>query len=350
MPIGNKIKVLVVDDSAIVRAILREALLADPNIGTVLTAPDAYIAYRKIMTEHPDVLTLDLEMPGMDGLTFLRKLMQSHPMPVVVISSLTQSNSLPTLEALRLGAVEVLPKPGGPYSVGELKQRLAAIVCTAATARPRMDGAPTPPAVASRSARFSPSSVIAIGASTGGVRAIEEVLCGLPTNCPGIVIVQHIPAAFSGSFAQRLDQVCPIRVKQAADCDRVEPGLALVAPGDHHLLLRRSASGGYVVRLWDGPPVCFQRPSVDVLFSSVAEAGGANAIGVLLTGMGTDGANGLLEIRRAGGQTLVQDQASCVIFGMPKEAIRKGAACQVISLNRIAAAIQSHADHLVSSV
>lgn len=338
---GRKINVLVVDDSAIVRNILRDALSAHPSIGSVSTAPDAYVARNKILAERPDVVTLDLEMPRMDGLTFLRKLMEHNPVPVIVISSIAQNHSEPAMEALGLGAVEVLPKPGGPYSVGDLKRDLPAKVIAAAQARLRREApVSTPGAHQPEKNQFDPSAVIAIGASTGGVQAIEEVLRGLAPNCPGVVIALHIPAGFSASLAARMNRICPIRVQEAADQDAVAPGLALIAPGDRHLRLRRGPSG-YCVTLWDGPAVCFQRPSVDVLFDSVAETAGAHGVGVLLTGMGADGANGLLRMRQGGARTIAQNRESCVIFGMPKEAIRIGAADQVLPLDRIAGAAQA---------
>ncbi len=342
----RKIRVLIVDDSAIVRKMLAEALAAEPDLEVVGTAPDPYVARDKILNLRPDVLTLDIEMPRMDGLTFLKKLMRFHPLPVIVISSLAQSSSQTALEALQCGAVEVLAKPGGPYSVGELKQDLPQKVRAAAqarlgvaqarfsSARPQSSvAAPATPLVFSGAAG---STVIAIGASTGGTEAIREVLMGLPANMPGIVIVQHIPPVFSLAFANRLNDLCKLRVKEAADGDRVAAGLALVAPGNFHMTLRR-AGGEYRVEIRDGPRVCYQRPSVDVLFESVAEAAKADAIGALLTGMGADGAQGLLKMKRAGARTIAQDEASSVVFGMPREAIRLGAVDRVLPLDKVAA-------------
>jgi two-component system, chemotaxis family, protein-glutamate methylesterase/glutaminase len=343
----QRIKVLVVDDSAIVRKILTEAISAEKDLEVVGAAPDPYIARDKILALQPDVLTLDIEMPRMDGLTFLHKLMHYHPLPVVVISSLGQASCHATFEALRLGAVEVLAKPGGPYSVGELRTHLAAKIRAAAVARLRHPAAeapaasPEPPAPAPAFA-YRPGTVIAIGASTGGTEAIPEVLKRLPADGPGVVITQHIPPVFSRAFAERLNQTCPMEVKEAADGDEVTAGRALVAPGNFHMVLRRS-NGGYRVQVKDGPPVCYQRPSVDVLFSSVAEAAGDRAIGVLLTGMGSDGAQGMLRMKTAGARTIVQDEVSCVIFGMPREAIRIGAAGRVVPLQRIAAVIATQA-------
>jgi len=345
------IRTLIVDDSAIVRKILSEALAGEPDIEVVGTAPDPYVARDKILALNPDVLTLDIEMPRMDGLTFLKKLMEYHPMPVIVISSLGQASCQAALEALHSGAVEVLAKPGGPYSVGELRLGLAAKIRAAAAARLRTRP-PTPaaaspaalqparPGLTVRQDGFDLTKVVAIGASTGGTEAIAEVLKHIPDNCPGIVIAQHIPANFSRAFAERLDRICPMAVKEAADGDELAPGLALVAPGNFHMLLRKRP-GGYFVSVKDGPRVCYQKPSVDVMFRSVAEAAGARAVGVLLTGMGADGAAGMLQMKQAGARTIAQDEASCVVFGMPREAIRLGAADHVQSLTNIPAAILS---------
>ncbi len=339
MAADRKIRVLIVDDSAIVRKMLAEALAAEPDLEVVGTAPDPFVARDKILSLRPDVLTLDIEMPRMDGLTFLKKLMRFHPLPVIVISSLAQSSSQAALEALQCGAVEVLAKPGGPYSVGELKQDLPQKVRAAASARvgkakPQLPvSTPAPPLVLSGA---SSSTVIAIGASTGGTEAIREVLTGLPANMPGILIVQHIPPVFSLAFANRLNDLCRLRVKEAADGDRVTAGLALIAPGNFHMTLRRSG-GEYRVVIQGGPRVCYQRPSVDVLFESVAQVAKADAIGAILTGMGSDGAQGMLKMKRAGARTVAQDEASCVVFGMPREAIRAGAVDRIVPLDRVAA-------------
>jgi two-component system, chemotaxis family, protein-glutamate methylesterase/glutaminase len=339
----TKTRVLIIDDSAIVRKLLSEALSEERDIEVVGTAPDPFVARDKILALKPDVLTLDIEMPRMDGLTFLKKLMHYRPMPVVVISSLGQAGCQATMEALRLGAVEVLGKPGGPYSVGELRLDLAAKIRAAAAARLRQVPAepapgtepPSPPKV------FDASRVIAIGASTGGTEAIQGVLTRMPANSPGIVITQHIPPVFSLAFANRLNEICPMEVKEARDGDTLAAGRVLIAPGNFHMLLRRSPDGGFRVTVQDGPRVCYQRPSVDVMFSSVAEAASAHAVGVLLTGMGSDGARGMLKMKQAGARTIAQDEASCVVFGMPREAIRLGAADQVAPLSRIPAAILS---------
>src|SRR5579862_2420922 len=289
---GRKIRVLIVDDSAIVRKMLSEALAAEADLEVVGTAPDPFVARDKILSLRPDVLTLDIEMPRMDGLTFLKKLMRFHPLPVIVISSLGQSSSQTALDALQCGAVEVLSKPGGPYSVGELKQDLPQKVRAAAharvgTAKPVL-AAPTPPAPLVLSGA-STSTVIAIGASTGGTEAIREVLTAMPANAPGILVVQHIPAVFSLAFANRLNDLCKLRVKEATDGDQLTAGVALIAPGNLHMTLLR-AGGEYRVSVQSGPRVCFQRPSVDVLFESVAKVAKGDAIGALLTGMGSDGA------------------------------------------------------------
>lgn len=339
----SRIKVLVVDDSAIVRKVLTEALSGEADIQIVGTAPDPFVARDKILSLKPDVLTLDIEMPRMDGLTFLKKLMHHHPMPVIVISSQGDSSSRAALDALEAGAIDVLAKPGGPQSVGELRFRLASKIRAAKAARlrtpsPKMS-VPVPlagPLPAGQA--FPSSSIIAIGASTGGTEAIQNVLVGLPENCPGILIVQHIPAVFSLSFANRLNELCAIRVREAANGDELEPGLALVAPGNLHMLIRRSPNG-YRVEIKDGPMVCFQRPSIDVLFHSVAQAAGSNATGVILTGMGSDGALGMLAMKKTGARTIAQDEATCIVFGMPKEAIRHGAVDRVLPLSAIPGAI-----------
>ena len=342
---GRRIRVLIVDDSAIVRKVLTAALSAEPDIEVVGTAPDPFVARDKILTLSPDVLTLDIEMPRMDGVTFLKRLMHFHPMPVIVISSLGAASSRATLDALAAGAIDVLAKPGGPQSVGELRLSLAAKVRAAAAATVRRPApAPAPPAHSSGSSseHFPPSAVIAIGASTGGTEAILQVLLGLPANCPGIVIVQHIPPVFSKSFAQRLDSLCRMRVREAQNGDAVEPGLALVAPGDFHMLLKRSGTG-YQVEVKQGPQICFQRPAVDVLFRSTAQAAGAHATAAILTGMGADGAQGMLAMKAAGARTIAQDEASCVVFGMPREAIKAGGVDRVLPLSAISAAILSDA-------
>jgi two-component system chemotaxis response regulator CheB len=338
--VSRTIKVLIVDDSAIVRKLLVEALSGQPGIEVVGTAPDPYIARDKILSLSPDVLTQDIEMPRMDGLTFLKKLMRFHPMPVIVVSSLAQASCKAGVEALYLGAVDILAKPGGPFSVGELKTSLVSKIRAAAEARVAISRGPEPAPPVKLAARAGPLAVIAIGASIGGAEAIESVLTGLPDDLPGIVITQHIPAAFSRAFAQRLDKLCPMRVAEATDGDLVQPGLALVAPGNYHMMLRRAGTG-YRVCVKDGPAVCYQRPSVDVLFSSVADAAGPHAVGVILTGMGSDGAKGLYKMKFAGAATIAQDEETCVVFGMPREAIALGAADRVLPLTLVPGAICS---------
>jgi len=339
----SRIRVLIVDDSAIVRKVLSDALSGEADIEVVGTAPDPYVARDKILSLQPDVLTLDIEMPRMDGVTFLRRLMYHYPMPVIVISSLGLASSRAALDALEAGAIDVLAKPGGPQSVGELRFNLASRIRAAKVARlrappPNATAPVGPPAQKPRGQPLPASAVIAIGASTGGTEAIRKVLVALPENCPGIVITQHIPPVFSRSFANRLNEVCAIRVREAEDGDKVEPGLALVAPGNFHMLLKHSP-GGYLVEIKDGPMVCYQRPAVDVLFHSVAQAAGSNATGAILTGMGSDGAQGMLAMKKAGARTIAQDEASCVVFGMPKEAIRHGAVDRVLPLSAIPDAI-----------
>jgi two-component system chemotaxis response regulator CheB len=349
MNTGRIIKVLIVDDSAIVRKVLTEAISAEADLEVVGTAPDPYIARDKIMALKPDVITLDIEMPRMDGLTFLKKLMHYNPLPVIIISSIGQSSCQAALDALRLGAVEVLAKPGGPYSVGELRSSLAGKIRAAAAARLRQPQAQIAPQseASTRPERapepvsapaYSSATVIAIGASTGGTEALRDVLMRLPANTPGILITQHIPPVFSRAFASRLNEICPMEVKEACDGDLVMAGRALIAPGNFHMLLRKGPEG-YCVQVKDGPQVCYQRPSVDVMFSSVAEVAGPRAVGAILTGMGSDGAQGMLRMKRAGARTIAQDEASCVVFGMPREAIRVGGVDRVVSLLQVAPAI-----------
>jgi two-component system chemotaxis response regulator CheB len=346
----NRIRVLVVDDSAIVRKLLTEALSAEKDIEVVGTAPDPFVARDKILALRPDVLTLDIEMPRMDGVTFLKRLMHFHPLPVIVISSLGVASSRAALEALEAGAIDVLAKPGGPQSVGDLRHGLATKIRAAKAARLRTGASPAPaaatavPAMRTPQPRrvFSYSSVVAIGASTGGTEAILHVLREMPKEAPPIVIAQHIPAVFSRSFANRMNETCAIEVREAQDGDELRSGLALVAPGNFHMLLRK-APAGYRVEVKDGPMVCFQRPSVDVLFQSVAQAAGRHATGAILTGMGSDGAMGMLEMKKAGARTLAQDEATCVVFGMPKEAIRHGAIDRVLPLSSICGALLEEA-------
>jgi two-component system chemotaxis response regulator CheB len=333
--------VLIVDDSAIVRKILSDAISGEPDMEVVGTAPDAYVAREKILTLKPDVLTLDIEMPGMSGLTFLKQMMLETPIPTIIVSSYGQASCSAALEALRCGAVDVIAKPAGPHSVADLRQFLTARIRGAASARPRVATDYTIPSQpplrpgSQPSAPIDPSAVIAIGASTGGTVAIQEILQQLSADMPPMVITQHIPANFSFAFANRLNKLCSMEVREAVDGDTLHRGLALVAPGDYHLVLRHTRSG-YAVQLQQGPQVCYQRPSVDVMFASVAQAAGRHAVGVLLTGMGTDGAKGMLALKRAGAATIAQDEASCVVYGMPREAARLDAVGTVASLGAIA--------------
>lgn len=333
------IRVLVVDDSALVRRVLSEELSRFGDIEVVGTAADPYAARDRIAELSPDVLTLDVEMPRMDGLSFLAKLMKHHPLPVVVVSSLTPENSENALRALQLGAVEVIPKPGSQFTVPDVGRRLVRAIRAAAVARVRKAPAP-PPGEAAAPAPLPATlqtthKIIGIGASTGGTQAIERVLMAMPPNAPGIAIVQHMPAGFTASFAQRLDGICPMAVREARDGDALVPGLALVAPGGFHLMVRRSGAR-YLASVKEGPPVNRHRPSVDVLFRSLARSAAGNAVGIILTGMGADGARGLLEMREAGAFTVCQDEASSVVYGMPKAAWDLGAAVREAPLDQIA--------------
>jgi two-component system chemotaxis response regulator CheB len=332
----KKIKVLIVDDSAVVRKIFSEELSKYSDIEIIGTAPDPFVARDKIVTLQPDVITLDIEMPRMDGLTFLRKLMKYYPVPTIIVSSLTQKGGKLTLEAMEIGAVDVIAKPGGSYTVGNMSAQLVEKIRAASFAKiVKKDlGGHEPDQTPLKALAQTSYKVIAIGASTGGTEALKKVLTKLPANAPGIVIVQHMPANFTAAFADRLNSLCQIAVKEARDNDSVVPGLALIAPGNFHMILRRSGAR-YYVEVKTGPMVHHQRPAVDILFKSTAKYAGANAIGVILTGMGADGAEGLLEMKNAGAETIAQDENSCVVFGMPKEAIKMGAADKVLPLDKI---------------
>jgi len=343
---SRKIRVLVVDDSAIVRKLASEALNADPEIEVVGTAIDPFVARDKIVELEPDVITLDIEMPRMDGITFLKILMKHRPMPVVVMSSISQKGSVHAMEALDAGAVDVIAKPGTAYSVGDLADDLVRKVKSAFAARHRFSSpaqrspaaveSPAEPALSPvRLSRplggYDRRTMILLGASTGGTEALKEVLIRLPADVPPICIVQHIPAYFSGAFANRLNDLCAMEVREAREGDEVRPGLALVAPGDYHMLLALR-DGRHFVRLKQGPQVWHQRPSVDVFFQSAVPLLGSHAIAGVLTGMGQDGAKGLLELNNVGARTFVQDEASCVVFGMPNAALKLGAADKSVSL------------------
>ncbi|MBB6100851.1 two-component system chemotaxis response regulator CheB [Paraburkholderia bannensis] len=362
----QKIKVLCVDDSALIRSLMTEIINSQPDMTVVATAPDPLVARELIKQHNPDVLTLDVEMPRMDGLDFLEKLMRLRPMPVVMVSSLTERGNEITLRALELGAVDFVTKPKVGIRDGMLDyaEKLADKVRAASRARvrpaaPARAAAPAVPAAgaphagahaaahASHGAHapvaaapminnplLSTEKLIIVGASTGGTEAIREVLQPLPPDAPAVLIAQHMPPGFTKSFAQRLNGLCRITVKEAEHGERVLPGHAYIAPGHAHLLLARSGAN-YIAHLSDDPPVNRHRPSVDVLFRSAAQHAGKNAIGVILTGMGRDGAAGLLEMRKAGAFTLAQDEASCIVFGMPREAIALGAADEIASLSEM---------------
>ena len=339
----NKIRVLIVDDSAIVRKIFSEELSKYPDIEVIGVAPDPYVARDKIVSLKPDVITLDIEMPRMDGLTFLKKLMKYYPLPTIIVSSLTPKGGKLTLEAMDIGAVDVIGKPGSSYSVGDMSAQLAEKIRAASRVNmvkreiaDMAEGAAYTEPI--RALAQTSNKVIAIGASTGGTEALKKVLIKMPPNSPGIVIVQHMPANFTTAFAARLNDICQIAVKEAQDNDSVTPGTALLAPGNYHMILRRSGAR-YYVEVKTGPMVHHQRPAVDILFKSTAKYAGANAIGVILTGMGADGAEGLLEMKKMGASTIAQDEKSCVVFGMPKEAIKLGAADKIVTLESIASEI-----------
>jgi two-component system, chemotaxis family, protein-glutamate methylesterase/glutaminase len=338
------IKVLVVDDSALMQKLLSNALTQHADIAVVGAAADPYEAREMIVALKPDVITLDLELPRMDGLSFLVKLMKYHPMPVIVVSALSPSHSNTALRALSLGAVDVISKPDLALSVPDMAHQLAQSVRAAAgaTRRWRMERPSRDSARHNQSAlttRVTLRSVIALGASTGGTQALEAVLTRLPSSMPGILVCQHMPAKFTTSFARRLNDICALNVREAEDGEAVVPGTVLIAPGNRHMIVMASGAG-LLVRVTGGPRVHHQRPAADVLFSSVARHVGARAIGVILTGMGADGASGLLQMRNAGAHTIAQNEATCVVFGMPKEAIRLGGAVDVLPLSEIADALQ----------
>jgi two-component system chemotaxis response regulator CheB len=337
----RRARVLIVDDSATVRQVLARELSQDPKIEVVGTAGDPYVARDKILAEKPDVLTLDIQMPKMDGLTFLRKLMIFHPLPVIVLSSFAGSGTNAGVEALESGAVDVLPKPAcdGRQSLAEAIAPLAEAIKAAVYAKPRASAGPRMqdrPVKRSTPARNS-AHVIAMGASTGGTDALRTVLTALPPDAPGVLVVIHMPEGFTARFAERLNEQCAVEVREARDGDAVHAGQVLIARGDSHLTLNR-VGNGYVAEVRKGPPICRHRPSVEVLFQSAARAAGPKAMGVILTGMGADGAHGLLAMRKAGAYTVAQNKATSVIFGMPREAIELGAAVDVLAIDEIAGA------------
>ena len=339
-----KIRVLAVDDSAIVRQVLARELLQYSDIELVGTAPDPYVARDKIVQLRPDVLLLDIEMPRMDGITFLRKLMQHHPLPVIIVSSLSKRGSAMALEAMEAGAVDVLCKPGSAYSVAEmsadLAERIRAVRWARVPSRRSRDAEKdeAPVVQRKRSLGQTTNRIIAIGASTGGTEAVREVLMQFPPDAPGTVIVQHMPAYFTTTFANRLNELCAIEVREAQNGDSVIPGVALLAPGNYHMLLRRSGAR-YYVEVRGGPMVCRQRPSVDVLFRSVARYAGSNAAAAILTGMGADGAEGMLEMRGEGSYTIAESEKTAVVYGMPKKAVELGAAVVSLPLQSIGPAL-----------
>ncbi|MGE5650865.1 chemotaxis response regulator protein-glutamate methylesterase [Noviherbaspirillum sp. UKPF54] len=347
----DSIKVLVVDDSAVVRQVMTALLDAAPGIKVIHAVADPLLAMERMKMQWPDVIVLDVEMPRMDGITFLKKIMSERPTPVVICSTLTEKGAQTTMEALAAGAVAIITKPrlGLKQFLNDSTDELIGAVRAAARANVKRlvsrQHAPLP-VVAKHSADviLAPADgnamtqtterVVAIGTSTGGTQALEEVLTALPRVSPGIVIVQHMPEKFTAAFADRLNSICQIEVREAQNNDRVLPGRALIAPGGKHMLMRRNGAQ-YYVEVVDGPLVNRHRPSVDVLFRSVAKAAGANALGVIMTGMGDDGAAGLLEMKKAGARTVAQDEQSCVVYGMPKEAVKRGAVEKTVPLNAI---------------
>ncbi|MRW90914.1 chemotaxis-specific protein-glutamate methyltransferase CheB [Duganella sp. FT80W] len=346
----NEIKVMIVDDSAVVRQVLSGLLNAAPGIKVTHAVANPLLAMDRMKVQWPDVLVLDVEMPKMDGITFLRKLMTEHPTPVVICSTLTEKGAQTSVEALTAGAVAIITKPRldlKQFLHDSADELISAVRAAAGAHVGKLASRPAPPPVTVKlnaDAILPPETVrpmtattervVAIGTSTGGTQALEEVLTALPRVSPGIVVVQHMPEKFTAAFAARLDSVCEVRVKEAANNDRVLQGQVLIAPGGKHMLLRRTGAQ-YFVEVVDGPLVNRHRPSVDVLFRSAARAAGANALGVIMTGMGDDGAAGLLEMLKAGARTVAQDEATCVVYGMPKEAVKKGAVEKSLPLNAI---------------
>lgn len=345
------IKVLIIDDSAMIRKVFEQELSKDPEIEVVGTAPDPFVGRDKIVYLKPDVITLDIEMPRMDGLTFLEKLMKHYPLPVVVVSSLAKKGGDVALKAMELGAVEVLSKPGTAYSVGDMSEQLIEKVKAAAKVKvfKRIDDIKTNSQEQNRAMIASigvktTNKIVAIGASTGGTDALRDVITRLPENSPPVVVVQHMPQNFTKAFADRLNSISLVTVKEADDGEYLAKGKVLIAPGNKHMEIRRSGIN-YYVTLFDGPMMFHQRPAVEILFNSVAKYAGQNAVGAILTGMGKDGAQGLLNMRNAGAATVAQDERTCIVFGMPKEAIDLGAAQVIKPLPQIAQTILDFCAH-----
>lgn len=337
----TRTRVLIVEDSAVVRKILNDAFLREPDFEVVGHAADPYVARDLIAKTQPDVMTLDLEMPRMDGLTFLAKVMEHHPIATIVVSSLTQKGSESSVAALQLGAIDVFAKPGGPHSVGQLAEGLKARIRamrSGPAVRLQRRVASDPAGGNTVTSLAQARGVLAIGASTGGTQAIEYILTRLPADTPATVITQHMPAGFTRAFAQRLDTVCAMEVQEAQDGQKLQRGLALVAPGGFHLSVERKGVE-LRARLSDGPPLHHQRPAVDVMFASIARLMGVPAVAALLTGMGADGAEGMLQLKQAGHHTLAEAEESCVVFGMPREAIARGGATRVVPLLQMPSAI-----------
>jgi len=343
---SHKIKVLVIDDSALIRSVMKEIINRENDMECVGTAPDPLVAREMIKSLNPDVLTLDVEMPKMDGLDFLERLMRLRPMPVLMVSTLTERGNDITFRALELGAIDFVSKPKLDIARGMEEYAIEITDKIRATAQARVHKAVAEPAVREKysadailpsvAGRFSSTEkLIIIGASTGGTEAIKDILTRMPADAPGILVAQHMPEHFTKSFADRLDTLCKISVKEAENNERILPGHAYIAPGHSHLLLKRSGAN-YMTKLDQGELVNRHRPSVDVLFRSAANVAGANALGIILTGMGKDGVQGMLEMKNAGSFTIAQDEASCVVFGMPKEAIAVGGVCEVLPLQNIA--------------
>ncbi|HOQ80711.1 MAG TPA: chemotaxis response regulator protein-glutamate methylesterase [Candidatus Cloacimonadota bacterium] len=333
----KKIKVLVVDDSAVIRRVLTKIIDNEPDMEVVGTAPNPYIARDKLVLSKPDVMTLDIEMPKMDGLTFLKKVMRHFPVPTIIVSSVTKKGCETSMKALEIGAVNVIPKPSEAYSIDSIEKELIKAIRAAAFANVKarnIDPVQTDKKNLQPISIATTNKIIAIGASTGGTEAIKDVLVQLPANTPGIVMVQHMPPSFTTAFAERLNSLCKIEVKEAQDGDVVYPGLALLAPGDFHMVLRREGAR-YFVRVKEGPQVWHQRPAVDILFKSVAQFAGRNALGVLLTGMGKDGAQGMQLMKEQGSINIAQDEKTSVVFGMPRAAIETGAVDYIESLHNI---------------